>query len=267
MKTPDILKKIVKRKIEYLNKQKIEKPISILKNSIDYIENPRGFIESLKKDIKDNKAGVIAELKKASPSKGILRENFDPISIAQSFSKNGASCLSVLTEEDFFLGSNSNLIKAKQSCNIPVLRKDFIIDSYQILESKVIGADCILLIVACLEKDKLHSLCRLAHELEMDVLIEVHDQEELDIALEVPNNFIGINNRNLNTFEVNLDTTLNLFSKIPKEYLVVTESGINSINDVSKMRDNGINSFLVGESLMSARNPGAKLHELFFDEA
>mgnify|MGYP001281944003 CR=1 FL=1 len=264
MKTPDILKKIVKRKSEIVQELKIKRPLSNLKEKIEEIEKPRGFVRSLKESIKNNGVGVIAELKKASPSKGVLRESFDPSKIAKSFSDNGAACLSVLTEEDFFLGSNLYLKTAKQACKIPILRKDFIIDTYQIFESKIIGADCILLIASCLEKGTMLSFVELAHKLEMDVLIEAHNDEELELALKMPNNLIGINNRNLNNFEVDLKTTLNLQSRLSSDQLLVTESGIHTSSDVEMMVNNGISAFLVGETFMNAEDPGKKLHELFF---
>ena len=224
---------------------------------------PRGFIQSIQQKIAAGKAGVITEIKKASPIKGILRENFMPAEIAKSYEKHGAACLSVLTDVDYFQGSNAYLQQARAACNIPVLRKDFTIDPYQVYEARAIGADAILLIVACLELNQMKELEACAHELGLDVLVEVHNAPELEQALELKTPLLGINNRNLKTFEVTLQTTLSLLSMVPGNKTLVTESGILSRADVQLMRENQINAFLVGEAFMRAADPGAALSELF----
>ena len=232
-------------------------------NNQDAKLKPRGFIRSIEQKITLGKAGVITEIKKASPSKGILRENFIPSEIAQSYEKHGASCLSVLTDVDYFQGCDDYLQQARAACSIPVLRKDFTIDPYQIYEARAIGADAILLIVACLELNQMKELESCAHELGLDVLVEVHNAEELDQALELKTPLLGINNRNLKTFEVTLQTTLSLLSSVPRNKILVTESGILSRADVQLMRDNKVNAFLVGEAFMRSPNPGAALSDLF----
>jgi indole-3-glycerol phosphate synthase len=232
-------------------------------NNRDALLKPRGFIQSIEQKITSGKAGVITEIKKASPSKGILRENFQPAQIAQSYEKNGAACLSVLTDKDYFQGDNAYLQSARTACGIPVLRKDFTIDPYQIYEARAIGADAILLIVACLELNQMKELEACAHELGLDVLVEVHNAPELEQALELKTPLLGINNRNLKTFEVTLQTTLSLLSMVPAEKTLVTESGIMTRADVQLMRDHQINAFLVGEAFMRADDPGAALGELF----
>ena len=232
-------------------------------NNQDAKLKPRGFIRSIEQKIASGKAGVITEIKKASPSKGILRENFIPSEIAQSYEKHGAACLSVLTDVDYFQGCNDYLQEARAACSIPVLRKDFTIDPYQIYEARAIGADAILLIVACLELNQMKELESCAHELGLDVLVEVHNAEELDQALELKTPLLGINNRNLKTFEVTLQTTLSLLSSVPSDKILVTESGILSRADVQLMRDNKVNAFLVGEAFMRSPNPGAALSDLF----
>jgi indole-3-glycerol phosphate synthase len=232
-------------------------------NNRDVLLKPRGFIQSIEQKIALGKAGVITEIKKASPSKGILRENFQPAQIAQSYEKNGAACLSVLTDKDYFQGSNAYLQAARAACGIPVLRKDFTIDPYQVYEARAIGADAILLIVACLELNQMKELEACAHELGLDVLVEVHNATELEQALELKTALLGINNRNLKTFEVTLQTTLSLLSMIPPGKTLVTESGIMTRADVQLMRDHHVNAFLVGEAFMRASDPGAALNELF----
>jgi indole-3-glycerol phosphate synthase len=232
-------------------------------NNQDAKLKPRGFIRSIEEKIASGKAGVITEIKKASPSKGILRENFIPSEIAQSYEKHGAACLSVLTDVDYFQGCNDYLQQARAACSIPVLRKDFTIDPYQIYEARAIGADAILLIVACLELNQMKELESCAHELGLDVLVEVHNAEELDQALELNTPLLGINNRNLKTFEVTLQTTLSLLSSVPSNKTLVTESGILNRADVQLMRDNKVNAFLVGEAFMRSPNPGAALSDLF----
>ena len=261
--TPDILKKIVRRKHEEIAARSSERPLEQIKEQLNTADPARGFVNSLAAKIADNHPGVIAEIKKASPSKGVIREDFQPAQIARSYEQGGAACLSVLTDIDFFQGSDDYLQQARAACQLPVIRKDFIIDPYQVYEARSINADCILLIVACLNDAQLHSLNDLAHELGMDVLIEVHDQAELERALTTNNRLIGINNRNLRTFEVSLNTTLDLLQQIPDERIVVTESGIHTPADVALMRDNQVNAFLVGEAFMRAEQPGEKLAELF----
>ena len=233
-------------------------------NNRNDLLKPRGFIQSIEKKIAAGKAGVITEIKKASPSKGILRERFVPAEIAQTYEKNGAACLSVLTDRDYFQGANAYLQAARAACQIPVLRKDFTIDPYQVYEARAIGADAILLIVACLELNQMKDLETCAHELGLDVLVEVHNAPELEQALELKTSLLGINNRNLKTFEVTLQTTLSLISMVPENKTLVTESGIMTRSDVQLMRDHKVNAFLVGEAFMRANDPGLALNELFY---
>jgi indole-3-glycerol phosphate synthase len=223
----------------------------------------RGFEASLRKQIAGGNAAVIAEVKKASPSKGVLRADFDPAAIAQSYASHGAACLSVLTDVHYFQGADAYLKQARAACAIPVLRKDFMVDMYQIYEARTLGADCILLIVSALDHGLMAEMEACAHGLGMDVLIESHDGDELGAALKLKSNLIGINNRNLRTFETSLDTTLNLLDRIPAERLVITESGILNGDDVRRMRDANVHSFLVGEAFMRAPDPGAELRRLF----
>ena len=261
--TPDILKKIIQRKREEITNCKAKTSQSELIAKLDSVDGPRGFADAIANKISQGRAGVIAEIKKASPSKGILREHFVPAEIAASYEAGGAACLSVLTDIDFFQGSDEYLKQARAACGLPVIRKDFIIDPYQVYEARAIGADCILLIVACLEDERMLELNTLAHDLGMDVLVEVHDHEELQRALKLNNRLIGINNRNLRTFDVSLETTLSMLDRIPSESIVVTESGIHNREDVTLMRNNQVNAFLVGEAFMRADQPGEKLAELF----
>jgi len=207
---------------------------------------------------------VIAEIKKASPSKGLIRADFDPVSLAKDYSAAGATCLSVLTDEKFFQGNNDYLQQARAACSLPVLRKDFMVDPYQITESRWLGADCILLIVAALEQEQLKNLAECAHELGMDILVEVHNENELEIGLELGTGLIGINNRDLHSFKTDLNTTYRLLPLIPKDILVVTESGINSREDITAMQQQGVFGYLIGETFMRAENPGEKLSELVF---
>ena len=260
---PDILEKILRRKREEIAERSNTVSIEELKMQAAKAAPVRGFIASIEQRIVDNKAAVIAEIKKASPSKGVLRENFDPAAIASSYDKHGAACISVLTDKDFFQGGEDYLQQARAACSIPVIRKDFIIDPYQVYEARAINADCILLIVAALNDAALQELLDLAHALGMDVLMEVHDEEELQRALKTGARLIGINNRNLRTFDTSLSTTIDMLDKIPEDRIVVTESGIHTPDDVKLMRDNNVHTFLVGEAFMKADEPGSKLAELF----
>ena len=262
--TPDILKKIIKRKEQEIDsrvkKRSIEELIEVAKDA----DPVRGFVDSMKNSISAGNPAVIAEIKKASPSKGVMRENFVPAEIAKSYQAGGASCLSVLTDIDFFQGSDLYLKQARAACDLPVIRKDFIIDPYQVYEARAMGADCILLIVSVLNNMKLNQLYSLARALGMDVLIEVHDEEELIRSLPLEADLVGINNRNLRNFDTSLNTTLDMLSQIPDERIVVTESGIHSVEDVKLMRDHNVNAFLVGEAFMRAEEPGDELNKLFF---
>jgi indole-3-glycerol phosphate synthase len=262
-KTPDILQKIVQRKGEIVDARRVQIPLEQVMEAAKTTPPPRGFVDALQERIELKQAAVIAEIKKASPSKGVIRADFNPAEIAKSYARANAACLSVLTDVDFFQGSDEFLQQARAACSLPVLRKDFMIDPYQVYESRALGADCILLIVACLTDSQLNELCGLAHDLDMDVLIEVHDEQELERALRVPNQLIGINNRNLHTFETTLNTTLSMLNQIPPGSLLVSESGIHTPADVRLLREQGVQAFLVGEAFMAADDPGAKLKELF----
>lgn len=259
----DILNKILKRKAEEVAERRAAVGLAELRARLPDAPAPRAFVGAIEAKLKAGKPAVIAEIKKASPSKGLLRADFRPAEIARSYERGGAACLSVLTDRDFFQGADEYLIEARAACALPVLRKDFTIDPYQVVEARVIGADCILLIAAALDDAALRELATLARELRMDVLVEVHDEAELDRALALDARLIGINNRNLRSFEIRLDTTLDLLPKIPKDRIVVTESGIHSRADVALMRTRGVLAFLVGETFMRADDPGAKLAELF----
>lgn len=265
--TPDVLRRILERKRQEVTEQCAACPLDELKTLLRTQTSPvRGFASTLGKRIKAAKPGVIAEIKRASPSKGLLRADFVPTDLAKSYAKGGATCLSVLTDQLFFQGNDADLSAARTACTLPVLRKEFIIDPYQIYQSRIIGADAILLIAACLDDLALNNLINLAHELALDVLLEVHNDVELTRALKLQSNIpdiIGINNRNLHNFEVDLNTTLDLAPKIPSERLLVTESGILERQDVDMMRAHGIHGFLVGETMMRAANPGERLAELF----
>lgn len=262
--TPDVLKKILARKVEEIAESCEKTSLRQVSELAGAASVPRGFIDSLRQRIKQNEPAIIAEIKKASPSKGVIRENFDPAAIAKSYSDGGAACLSVLTDSDFFQGSPDYLKAARNACALPVIRKDFIIDEYQVYEARAMDADCILLIVAALGDAQMAELNGLATHLGMDVLIEAHDAEELSRALMVSPTLVGINNRDLRTFDVSLDTTLQLLDQIPDDCLLVTESGILAVEDVALMQKNNVNAFLVGEAFMRADDPGAKLKEIFF---
>lgn len=261
--TPDILKKIIERKQQEIRERQASCSVDELKQRLATASPPRGFVAALQAKIDAGEAAVIAEVKKASPSKGVMREDFHPDQIARSYEAGGAACLSVLTDIDFFQGSDEYLRQAREACKIPVLRKDFIIDPYQVYEARVIGADCILLIAACLDDDKLSELSILAKELGMDVLVEVHDDIELMRTLPLGLTMVGINNRDLRSFETHIENTLDLLGDIPEGRIVVTESGIHTQQDVTLMRAHGVNAFLVGEAFMRAAEPGEKLAELF----
>ena len=261
--TPDILRKILGRKAEEIVERAARLPLKDLRQHIDAAPAPRGFVRAIRRGIGAGRPAVIAEIKKASPSKGLLRADFRPADIAQSYERHGATCLSVLTDVDFFQGSDAYLQQARAACALPVLRKDFTVDAYQVYEARVIGADAILLIVAALGDTQMRELAALATELGMDVLVEVHDERELERALALETPLIGINNRDLRTFQTTLDTTLDLLGKIPTDRVVVTESGIRTPRDVALLRARGVNAFLVGETFMKAADPGAKLQELF----
>lgn len=263
IETPTVLKKILTRKAEEISERKAKTTIEQLKAQLDTSSVTRGFVKALQAKIAVGESAVIAEIKKASPSKGVIRENFDPVDIAKSYEIGGAACLSVLTDVDFFQGADQYLQAARAACRLPVIRKDFIVDEYQLFESRVLGADCVLLIVSALQPDELYSLHATALSLGLDVLVEVHDQRELEIALAVDNPMIGINNRNLHTFEVSLDNTFELLEQIPENRIIITESGIHSATDVQRMKNNNVHAFLVGEAFMRNENPGQALKRFF----
>ncbi|NLY64691.1 MAG: indole-3-glycerol phosphate synthase TrpC [Alcaligenaceae bacterium] len=255
----DILANILTVKKEEVSSQKQIRSEADLLREAQARQDVRGFANALREKIDARKVAVIAEVKKASPSKGIIREIFNPPDIARSYAANGATCLSVLTDVQFFQGSNDYLRQARAACPLPILRKDFIVDPYQIIHSRALGADCILLIVSALSKEQLKEYEKLAFELGMDVLVEVHDRDELETALELKTSLIGINNRNLRTFETSLQHTLDLLPLIPENRYVITESGIHSHEDIKKMTDNQVYGFLIGEAFMREEEPGLAL--------
>lgn len=266
---PDVLDKILHRKAGEIDARAARTPLGELEAQLAEALPVRGFAAAIEANVAAGKPAVIAEIKKASPSKGVIREHFDPAAIARSYEAGGAACLSVLTDVDFFQGSDAFLQQARAACALPVLRKDFTVDPYQVVEARVLGADCILLIVAALDDAQLAELSGQAIALGMDVLVEVHDRNELGRALRLPScegklPLLGINNRNLRTFDVSLDTSLSLLAKVPAGRRVVTESGIVTVDDVYRMRSAGIEAFLVGETFMRAENPGDALQALFF---
>jgi len=263
LNTPTILKKIIDRKREEVAERSAKVSIAMLKEQIKAASAPRGFVRAMEAKLAAGQSAVIAEIKKASPSKGVIREDFHPAEIAASYERGGAACLSVLTDADFFQGCEAYLQQARTACSLPVIRKDFIVDPYQVYEARAIGADCILLIAAALNDTDMASLNSLAAELGLDVLIEVHNAEELARTLPLGNRLVGINNRNLHNFETTLQTTFDLLAEIGSEFLVVTESSIHTAEDVAAMRSKGVNAFLVGEAFMRAEEPGVKLAELF----
>lgn len=259
----DILNKIVSVKHEELTAARRRRSLASWREEAEARRDVRGFTHALRTRIAAGHSGVIAEIKKASPSKGVIREHFVPADIADSYARHGAACLSVLTDERFFQGHATYLQQARAACGLPVLRKDFMVDDYQVFEARALGADCILLIAACLDDAQMADLEACAQALGMDVLVEVHDGEELDRALKLRTPLLGINNRNLRTFEVSLQTTLDLLPRLDPQRLLVTESGILGESDVQLMRSNGVHAFLVGEAFMRAPDPGAALAALF----
>ena len=263
MNTPDILNRILARKRAEVADRKAQRSMGQVEQQAATADPPRGFAHVLQKRVAHGQPAVIAEIKKASPSRGVIREHFRPAEIARSYAAGGAACLSVLTDEEFFQGSDAYLQEARSACALPVLRKDFTIDPYQVVEARALGADCILLIAAALDDVQMAELTATAKAASLDVLIEVHDAIELERALRLDLSLIGINNRNLRTFETTLQTTLDLLPLIPPSRLVVTESGILTPDDVTTMRTHGVNGFLVGEAFMKAPDPGAELKRLF----
>ncbi|EHA14030.1 indole-3-glycerol phosphate synthase TrpC [Halomonas sp. HAL1] len=262
--TPTILTRILARKDQEVAERRQAVSESDLLALGEQQSAPRGFIEALNTRIATGDPAIIAEVKKASPSKGVIREEFHPSDIAKSYAQGGAACLSVLTDADFFQGHEDYLIAARDVCTLPVIRKDFITHGYQVCEARAIGSDCILLIVAALDDAQLRDLHQQANQLGMDVLVEVHDAEELERALALDLKLVGINNRNLHTFETSLNTTLDLLPRIPEGVTVITESGIHTRDDVELMRDHNVNGFLVGEAFMRESDPGLALKRLFF---
>ena len=259
----DILKKIVAVKNEEIAQASQKKSLAMVRADAESRVLTRDFIGAIQHKINQGQSAVIAEIKKASPSKGVLRADFIPADIAQSYAEHGAACLSVLTDAQFFQGSVDFLKQARASCDLPVLRKDFMVDAYQVYEARAMGADCILLIAACLDDAQMKDLEAIALSLDMAVLVEVHDAEELNRALKLKTPLVGINNRNLRTFEVSLDTTIGMLKDVPSDRILVTESGILTPADVQKMREAKVNAFLVGEAFMRAPDPGQALADLF----
>lgn len=259
----DILNKILATKAAEIAAAKVDIPLEKMQVLAQAQAKPRDFVGSIRNKIAVGKAAVIAEIKKASPSKGVIRADFKPAEIARSYEAGGAACLSVLTDVEYFQGSAEYLKQARAACSLPVLRKDFMIDPYQVYEARAMGADCILLIAAAIDLAKMRELESIAHALGMAVLVEVHNGEELDLALQLETPLLGINNRNLRTFDVTLQTTLDLLAHIPAGKIVVTESGIFTADDVKLMRDNNVHTFLVGEAFMRQGDPGAELAKVF----
>ena len=259
----DVLQRIIATKRDEIARSSASEPLAKVKEKALASGPTRDFAGAMRNRVAAGQPAVIAEIKKASPSRGILREDFDPPAIAKSYERAGAACISVLTDAQFFQGSADHLIAARAACGLPALRKDFLIDPYQLFESRSLGADCILLIAACLDRGTMRELERVARDLRMAVLVEVHDGNELEAALALKTPLIGINNRNLKTFETRLETTLDLLVQVPKDKVVVTESGILSTADVARLRGAKVNAFLVGEAFMRAPDPGAALAALF----
>ena len=261
--TPDILRRILARKAEEIAERSGRLPLNELRRQVESAPTTRGFLRAIQARLAGGNPAVIAEIKQASPSQGMLRADFRPAEIARSYERHGATCLSVLTDVDFFQGRDAHLQEARAACRLPVLRKDFTVEEYQVYEARVLGADAVLLIAAALGDNRMPELAALAGELGMDVLVEVHDERELDRALRLSAPLIGINNRDLRTFHTTLETTLGLIKKIPPGRVVITESGIHAPEDVELLRAEGVNAFLVGEAFMRAEDPGIKLQELF----
>ena len=259
----DILNKILETKRRELNDALQAAPLLAVRAAAEKMPKPRDFIGAIRCKIAQDQAAVIAEIKKASPSKGVIRENFNPAEIAASYEAGGAACLSVLTDVEYFQGSAEYLKQARAACSLPVLRKDFMIDAYQVYEARAMGADCILLIAAAINLAKMRELESVAHALGMAVLVEVQNGEELDLALQLKTPLLGINNRNLRTFDVTLQTTLDLLPRIAKDKIIVTESGIFTADDVKLMRKNNVHTFLVGEAFMRQPEPGVELAKVF----
>ncbi|EJL94641.1 Indole-3-glycerol phosphate synthase [Pseudomonas sp. GM102] len=267
MSVPTVLENILARKVQEVAERSARVSLAELENLAKAADAPRGFAKALIEQAKTKQPAVIAEIKKASPSKGVIRENFVPADIARSYEKGGATCLSVLTDIDYFQGADAYLQQARAACKLPVIRKDFMIDPYQIVESRALGADCVLLIVSALDDVKMAELAAVAKSVGLDVLVEVHDGDELERALKTLDTpLVGVNNRNLHTFEVNLETTLDLLPRIPRDRLVITESGILNRADVELMEISDVYAFLVGEAFMRAESPGTELQRLFFPE-
>ncbi|WP_095052689.1 indole-3-glycerol phosphate synthase TrpC [Pseudomonas sp. Irchel s3b2] len=267
MSVPTVLENILARKVQEVAERRARVSLAELENLAKAADAPRGFAKALIDQAKTKQPAVIAEIKKASPSKGVIRENFVPADIARSYEKGGATCLSVLTDIDYFQGADAYLQQARAACQLPVIRKDFMIDPYQIVESRALGADCVLLIVSALDDVKMAELAAVAKSVGLDVLVEVHDGDELERALKTLDTpLVGVNNRNLHTFEVNLETTLDLLPRIPRDRLVITESGILNRADVELMEISDVYAFLVGEAFMRAESPGTELQRLFFPE-
>ncbi|SFB56932.1 indole-3-glycerol phosphate synthase TrpC [Azotobacter beijerinckii] len=267
MSLPTVLEKIIARKVEEVAERSARVPLAEVEALARSASAPRGFAAALQAQVGRKQPAVIAEVKKASPSKGVLREHFVPAEIAESYEEGGATCLSVLTDVDFFQGGDAYLQEARAACRLPVIRKDFLVDPYQVVEARALGADCVLLIVAALGDAQMAELAATAKSVGLDVLVEVHDGAELERALQLETPLIGINNRNLHTFEVSLETTLDLLPKVPRDRLVITESGILNRADVELMEVSGVYAFLVGEAFMRAEKPGAELRRLFFPSA
>ena len=267
MSVPTVLEKILARKAEEVAERRARVSLAELESQARLADAPRGFANALIAQAKLKQPAVIAEVKKASPSKGVIRENFVPSEIAVSYEKGGATCLSVLTDIDYFQGSDLFLQQARAACKLPVIRKDFMVDPYQIVEARALGADCVLLIVSALDDVKMAELAAVAKGVGLDVLVQVHDGDELERALKTLDTpLVGVNNRNLHTFEVSLETTLDLLPRVPRDRLVITESGILNRADVELMEISEVYSFLVGEAFMRAENPGNELQRLFFPE-
>mgnify|MGYP000853853760 FL=1 len=267
MSLPTILENIIARKHAEVAERSARVSMAELERAARTADAPRGFAKAMLERVARKEAAIIAEIKKASPSKGVIREDFDPAAIAVSYANGGATCLSVLTDVDFFQGSDAYLQQARAACNLPVLRKDFMVDPYQIVEARALGADCVLLIVSALEDGQMAELASVAKDFNLDVLVEVHDGDELERALTTLDTpLVGINNRNLHTFEVSLDITLDLLPRVPRDRLLVTESGIVNRADVELMQISDVHAFLVGEAFMRAAEPGVELQRLFFPD-